>query len=99
MARKLEGMMADKKIPEGYHAHPRLVQKIINESSWVEDEFVQDMWVGLLASACTESGNDDSNLVFTNLLSSLTRIQARILNHACVNATKRTPDGQLIMAD
>lgn len=32
------------------HAHPRLVSKIIDESSWADQSEVQKLWSGLLAS-------------------------------------------------
>lgn len=76
------------------HAHPRLVSQIVNEASWIDDKYLQDMWAGLLASSCNESGDDDSNLLFLNLLSDMTKLQGRLLNHICENAPKfLTPQG------
>lgn len=88
---RLEALAAEKQEKlnpgENFHAEPRLVNAIVNEASWIDDVVVQDMWAGLLSSSCTEDGQDDSNLLFTNLLSQLTKLQARILLLAC----KRTP--------
>ena len=67
MTKKAEQKLADNKVPEGAHAHPRIVHTILEESGWVDDDMVQDMWAGLLSSSCTEAGDDDSNLIFTNL--------------------------------
>ncbi|WP_236446840.1 hypothetical protein, partial [Pseudomonas syringae] len=53
-------------------AHPRVVFKTIEDSSWTDDDVVLSLWGGLLASSCTESGSDESNLMFINLLSQLT---------------------------
>ncbi len=84
-------------IPEGHHAHPRVVHQIIEQSSWVEDEVVQDLWAGLLSSSCTESGDDDSNLIFTNILGNLTKLQAKALKYACEKAGKTvTPTNKLL---
>lgn len=80
------------------HAHPRLVFKIVEEGSWIEDDFVQEMWAGLLSSSCTESGVDDSNLIFVSLLSDLTQVQARILHYLCDNATKKVSPNGLVTA-
>jgi hypothetical protein len=71
------------------HAHPRLVAEILNKGSWEANEEVQDMWAGLLASACTTDGSDESNLVFINILAQLTSLQAKILNYGCENAKKK----------
>ena len=46
------------------HAHPILVSSIIENGSWSDCDEIQDMWAGLLASSCTESGGDESNLIF-----------------------------------
>ncbi|MDP2232790.1 MAG: hypothetical protein Q8K89_04075 [Actinomycetota bacterium] len=70
------------------HAHPRLVSTIIDEGSWIDDGMIQEMWGGLLASSCTPDGDDDSNLIFANQLSQLTKLQARLLRHLCENSEK-----------
>ncbi len=85
--------------PSNVHAHPRLVRGILEEGSWIEDPVVQDMWSGLLSSSCTETGDDDSNLVFVNLLSSLTRLQARLLKYVCENAPKSAAQNGLIQPE
>lgn len=65
------------------HAHPRIVNSVIENGSWTESDFVQQIWAGLLASSCTEKGNDESNLMFVDLLSQLTSAQVRLINHVC----------------
>lgn len=70
------------------HAHPRVVFSILEHGSWNDDDYVQNFWAGLLASSCTDEGDDDSNLLFINLLADLTKLQARILDYVCRIATK-----------
>ena len=70
------------------HAHPRLVFKVIERGSWSDDGVIQETWAGILASSCTEDGRDDSNVVFTSLLSQLTGVQLRILNYSVEVAPK-----------
>jgi hypothetical protein len=82
------------------HAHPRLVAEILNKGSWEADDEVQDMWAGLLASACTSDGCDESNLLFINILAQLTSLQAKLLNYGCENARKGlTEAGWIISQD
>ena len=71
--------MARSNASKNVHAHPRILFKIIEEGSWSEDGVVQDMWAGLVQSSCSDSGDDDSNLIFINLLSNMTKLQAKIL--------------------
>jgi hypothetical protein len=79
------------------HSHPRLVFSILEHGSWSEDSTVQDMWAGLLASSCTSGGEDDSNLIFINLLSHLTKSQARLLKFSCECSGKYVERPGLIM--
>lgn len=80
------------------HAHPRLVAAIVEQSSWSDDPVVQDLWAGLLVSSCDEDGEDDSNLVFVNLLSQLTKPEARVLNKLCEVVDKHANYDGLVIA-
>jgi hypothetical protein len=63
--------------------HPRVVNEIIENGSWSDDEEIQEMWSGILASSCNEKEGDDSNLIFVNTLKQLTKNQVKILNYLC----------------
>lgn len=84
---------------ERLHALPRLVGLILEQGSWVELDAVQNMWAGLLATSCTEDGQDDSNLMFADLLSRLTASQCRILDFACREAKKTVAPNGLLVVD
>jgi hypothetical protein len=60
-------------------AHPRIVSEIVENGSWCDDETLQNMWAGLLASSCSATGTDESNLLFCGLLKQLTSAEARLL--------------------
>ena len=72
---------------EPLEAHPRLAWEIIDKGSWADDEAIQDMWSGLLASSCT-SQRDDGNILFVSLLERLTVLEVRLLNNFCESAPK-----------
>jgi hypothetical protein len=93
---KVEKKLAESKVPEGASAHPRIVHSILEQGTWVEDSAVQDMWAGLLSSSCTEEGDDDSNLIFVNLLGNMTKLQAKVMRYACEQAGKVTTPAGLI---
>ena len=82
----------------GRHAHPRIVGAVIEQGSWADDEDVREMWAGLLATSCTETGRNQENLIYINLLAQLTTSQARILNFACQNATKYKSESGFLLA-
>ena len=73
ITQEAEKILADQNALE-VHAHPRLVMKILSEGSWTNDEKVKSFWAGLLASSCTEDGNDESNVIFLNILSQITSL-------------------------
>jgi hypothetical protein len=75
-------------------AHPDLVVRIIENGSWAEDEWIQGLWAGLLASSCCADGQDKSNLVFIELLDKLTPIHLRILSAACRKGTEVIASGE-----
>lgn len=79
------------------HAHPRIVALALEQGSWSDEESLQRMWAGILASSCCRDGRDDSNLVFVSLLSNLTGMQIRILEYACSNAKKEVDLNGLII--
>ena len=68
-------------------AHPLIVWKTLENASWCSNDELQSMWSGLLASSCDEKGEDDSNLIFINLLAQLTNTQSKIINYGCENSS------------
>lgn len=75
-------MLEDRGGTVGLSAPPRVIIKVLEEGSCVQDTEVQKMWAGLLASSCTKDGKDDVNLIFLNILTRITTSQARIINLA-----------------
>ncbi len=71
--------------------------QIIEQGSWIEQDDLQEMWGGLLASSCTLDGEDDSNLTFVDLLARLTISQARVFDYVCANAEKSLSTGGWLM--
>ena len=77
--------------------NPRLAQVAIEEASWIDDDQVQAMWSGLLASSTSPDGRSDDNLLFMNLLKQLSSLEVRILRCAVEKASKDvTPHGLIV---
>ena len=79
------------------HVHPRVLVATLEGGAWAEETELQKMWAGLLVSGCTHDGTDDSNITFTDLLSRMTRAQARLLNFACEGTKKSMTSNGLII--
>ncbi|MGE6451504.1 Abi-alpha family protein [Shewanella baltica] len=80
-------------------AHPRIIYSTLENGSWAEDDFMQNLWAGLLASSCTSDGKDESNIILINLLSQLTGSQAKIISHICQNSNKYKGKGGFITCE
>ena len=80
-------------------AHPRIIYSTLENGSWAEDDFMQSLWAGLLASSCTTDGKDESNIILINLLSQLTSSQARIISYICLNSKKYMGKGGFITCE
>lgn len=96
---KSEGKMdfSDEKLT--LSAHPRVVKEIMENGSWCDDETLQEMWAGLIASSCDKNNGDDINLLFVNTLKNLTSNQAKILNYICDNCQMEVDKNGFIFAE
>ena len=65
---------------------PRVALSILEASSAVEDEELQEMWAGLFASSCKTG--DDGNIIFSDILKRMTSAQAKIVNFVCYKSVK-----------
>jgi hypothetical protein len=83
IALKAERLLAQE--PDAYcmAAHPDLMLRTLEHGSWVDVEWLQELWAGLLATSCTLEGQDESNLAYINLLSRLAPLPTQILTMAC----------------
>ena len=88
IALKAEAMLASEPHADRTRAHPRLVVPIIEVGSWAETDWTTHLWAGLLATSCTEDGNDESNLAFVELFSQLASTHVDIFTTSCTRAPK-----------
>lgn len=72
-------------------APPRLVARILEDGSWAEEEWIQRLWAGLLATSCSDDARDDSNQFFIDLFSKLAEVHIRILRYACRQVSNILP--------
>ena len=89
IAQKAEEILRKNPDSERCHAHPRIVYSIIEKGTWSDNEDVQSMWAGLLASSCTQDGKDESTLMFIDILGRLTSAQAQFINYIAITTSKR----------
>ena len=83
IALKAERLLAQE--PDAYcmAAHPDLMLRTLEHGSWVDVEWLQELWAGHLATSCTFEGQDESNREYINLLSQLSPLPTQILTMSC----------------
>jgi hypothetical protein len=86
--RTTEQRLAERAEADRGQADPRVVLSIVDYASVVSAPELQEMWGGLLAASCSDRP-DDENVVFVNLLSQMTSVQARLLKYASENCRVR----------
>ena len=99
MLTKAKGKLEYKEGSLEVKSHPRVAISIIDKSSYIDDDIVQEMWAGLFASSCNKDGQDDENLLFIDLLQKLTFSQAKLLNYSIENCRKILYKTGLVLAD
>ena len=80
-------------------ANTRVGLAIMEGSSDVDNEELQDLWAGLFVSSCSPDGKDDSNMNFVDLLRRMSSVEARILDYSCRMCKKNLYPNKLIMAE
>lgn len=77
---------------EGGSFNPMVAARILNYGAFADDDLVQNLWAGLLASSRSEDGEDDQSVVFAAALSNMTRIQAKFMQHLGDNVPVLSPE-------
>lgn len=80
-------------------AHPRVVKEIIDNGSWCDNDEIQRMWAGLIASTYNEKEGDDGNLLYVDTLKRLTVVQAKLLNYICVHCELSVDKNGFVFAE
>jgi hypothetical protein len=65
-----------------------VVLRAVKEGSWADDTATQNLWAGILVTACTSSGDDESNLPYMDLLAEMATVDTRLYVEACSKAPK-----------
>jgi hypothetical protein len=88
IAFKAQEMLGTSPEASKLRVHPKALLHILEDGSWSEAEWIQELWAGLLATSCTADGKDESGLMYCNLLSQLTAVHLRIFVAACTRSKK-----------
>jgi hypothetical protein len=69
-------------------APENIVMRVVQDGSWAEDKAAQQLWAGILATACTLMGDDESNIPYIDLVAEMATIDARLFTQACTRTRK-----------
>jgi hypothetical protein len=85
---RAEAMLATERDFDRLRAPQSVVMRIVQEGSWAEDRATQQLWAGMLATACSLMGDDEANLPYIDLLTEFAAIDGRLLTTACQKSPK-----------
>ena len=66
---------------ESSHVSPRLLHKVLEDGSWIEDDVAQEYLAGILVGSRTHDGADEDGVFMAHMVSNMTAAQLR-LHHA-----------------
>ncbi len=81
-------MLAAERDFDRLRAPQSVVMRVVKDGSWAEDGITQQLWAGILVTACTMMGDDESNLPYIDLLCELATIDGRLFTTACTKSQK-----------
>jgi len=88
IAHRAEIMLAADPNFDRMRAPESVVLRVVREGSWAQDGAAQQLWAGILATACTLMGNDESNLPYMDLLAEMATVDTRLYLEACTQSPK-----------
>ncbi|HEY2470588.1 MAG TPA: hypothetical protein VGI45_22530 [Terracidiphilus sp.] len=88
IAHRAEIMLAAEPNFDRLRAPQSIVIRVVQEGSWAEDSATQQLWAGILMTACTLMGDDESNLPYLDVLAELATVDTRLYMEACTNSAK-----------
>ena len=88
-----EKLLKDKDTKKSPNLHPRILHSVYEEGSWSEDEELQNMWAGLLASSCFDEGTDRS-ILYVDILSKISKNEAILFNYVCKSSEWRITESE-----
>jgi hypothetical protein len=88
ISNRAEAMLAAEPNFDRMRAPQSVVFRVVQEGSWAEDPTIQQLWAGILSTACTLMGDDESNLPYMDLLDGFASIDGRLFTEACVKSEK-----------
>lgn len=79
-----------------FSLHPRIANELLEHGALCDDDILQEMWSGLLASSTEIGVNSDQNLLYFNVLKQLTPLQAKLINYTCQNCKVKLYENTLL---
>lgn len=99
IAHRAEIMLAAEPNFDRLRAPQSVVLRVVQEGSWAEDGAAQQLWAGILMTACTVLGDDESNLPYLDLLAEMATVDTRLYLEACTKSPKNFASNGAVSAE
>jgi hypothetical protein len=88
IALKAETMVDHEPNSELMRANTHIVFRIIEDGSWADEDWMKQLWSGLLATSCSADGREKTDTTLVDRFAQLAPVHVRIFKEACSKATK-----------
>lgn len=93
-----ESMLASD--PDGFkmRADARTVLRVVADGSWADEDWIQQLWAGLLVTSCAVNPKNQLDSDFADRFSQLAPVHLRIFKAACTQAEKFESDDWAVVS-
>jgi|HubBroStandDraft_5_1064220.scaffolds.fasta_scaffold44796_3 hypothetical protein len=77
---------------------PAFVHRILSTGTVTDEDWLHQLWAGLLVSSCSPDGKDESNLRYIDLFAQLTPVPTRIFTVVCAVSSKYLSEAGVVTA-
>jgi len=87
-----ESMLASNPLGYRMRANQHTLQRIVADGSWADEDWIQQLWSGLLVASCATEVKDQLDEDLADRFSQLAQVHVRIFRAACEHADKVDSD-------
>jgi hypothetical protein len=88
IALKAESMVDHEPDSELMRANTQIVFRVIEDGSWADEDWIKQLWSGLLATSCSADGREKTDTTLVDRFAQLEPVHVRICKEVCSKATK-----------
>lgn len=94
-----ESMLDQRPDSEQMRADAQIIFHILEDGSWADEEWIKQLWGGLLATSCSVDGKEETDTTLVDRFAQLAPVHVRLFKEACSRATKVNSDSGAVLSE